>query len=126
MTVKCPYCETNTHPNTDKCDRVFITKEEALSVLNSSCHTIEMLGPIQFCFHFSKYGMIELLNQAEHIEIADPEGEERKMNYGIAIFRRDYEGIGHQIFLETDEEKLKEFELKLKVNKPIEEKNEIS
>ncbi len=113
MTIKCRFCETNTHDDPGyKCDRVFLTLEEALLVMAKTYHNF-VQGPLNTLIgcDYSLDEVKELLSNAEGIEITDPTGVARKMNHGIAVQVRK-----KQYFFETDEEKLQELEKEIACN----------
>jgi hypothetical protein len=106
MPVPCPYCETNTHDgNVDICDRVFISMEEAKSIIHKRGHVISQAGNILLGANYGWNQVCDVLAAADYIEICDPKGTARKMKHGIAAKRNK-----ELLFIETIENKLKKLE----------------
>lgn len=90
-------------------ERVFLTKDEALPLINAETyHTFDnSTGLLVGCDGSLDY-INDLLNNADFIELAGETA--RKMSHGMVVFTKNK----RLLFVETVEEKLKEFEKTIK------------
>ncbi len=114
MPAKCPYCETNTHPdNSTTCDRVFLTPDEALNIIQydkdaDGVHVfMNPSASVLVGADWSFESIKELFVSAYWIEICEPTGMARSMKHGIAV--ADHKK-GTQWFIATNEDALQAYE----------------
>lgn len=95
-----------------KQQRIFLTKDEALSLCafsdDDTVHTFRQSGFGFIGCDLSKRELIEKMDEAEFMEIAGP--YVCSMKHGIALVPKNAQWQSDIIFLETDMDKLKAFE----------------
>lgn len=118
--IKCRFCITNAHAPDYKCDRVFISPQEAYDLFeydlsDNTVHVFITDGRGVIIGHDWDFRDIKhfLEQETTQIEIADPEGKARGMRHGICanVCIEGYvTNSQDNIFFSTDEAKLKAFE----------------
>jgi len=118
MPAKCPFCETNTHGDSDKeqypvCERNFLTPSEAWAITaedkkpDETTHVFaNPSNGMLIGADWSRKAIKDLFERCKYIERCDPTGKARAMKHGLAV--RDFDD--RNLFVETDETKLKAYE----------------
>ncbi len=85
-------------------ERVYLTPDEALPLLDKSYHTFVEVGPILMGCDGSLEEIQDLFSEAVFIEISGPGA--REMGHGIVARKKN----NNDVFIMTNEKKLKAFE----------------
>ena len=90
--------------------RRYITAEEAADLLPDGdvIHTFRAGGPMLIGADWDREGILNKLKTSDKIEIAGETA--RGLGHGIAVYNDDAKFLSHVLFIETDEEKLNQFD----------------